>query len=237
MRGLSDSQQSTLIGVIARTPVEQARRLVLEKIEASLPKTGKVTNAQLLESINSALASIPPGRWQADERGVRPEAADCLHMTLAEIAAAYQRILKPATWCWPPVSPRTEQELKAKADKLAAMTPEQRGAAYARTLYETEEDYQAAKAAEEKRRQAEETADATPWPLPSPPTTRTIRGEVVPEPLDNSDDAIMDKLRRAKAKAEPDDDDARRTREINRQLEKERLLRRRLQGKPKAFFR
>ena len=83
---ITDLQYSTLIGVIARVPIEEARRLVLEKIEASLPKSGKVTDARLLESINVALGSIPPGRWQIDEQGVRPDAVDCLHLPLAQVA-------------------------------------------------------------------------------------------------------------------------------------------------------
>ena len=114
------------------------------------------------------------------------------------------------------------------------MSPEERGAAYEATLSPAYRAEVAKHLAELERKEQEYAT--RPWRVyPSPPPTmRTIRGEVVPEPLD--DDAIMDKLRRAKAKAEPDDD-ARRTREINRQLEKERLLRRRLQGKPKAFFR
>jgi hypothetical protein len=40
-----------------------------------------------------------------------------------------------------------------------------------------------------------------------------------------------------RAKAEPDDEDARATRAIQEQLQRERLLRRRRQGAPKAFFR
>ena len=50
----------------------------------------------------------------------------------------------------------TPEQQKAKAESFAALSQEQKAEAYARTLYETEEDYQAAKADEEKRRQAEE---------------------------------------------------------------------------------
>ena len=242
MKNISDAQQSTLIGVIARVPVEEARRLVLEKIEASLPKSGKVTDARLLESINLALGSIPPGRWQIDEQGVRPDAADCLHLPLAQIAALYQRWLRPATWVWPPPTAEQAKARAAEAARFAAMTHEEKAEAGGRFIYG--DNWERVKAEETAREKElaikEQEYGAMPPPLdPSPPPrVKQIRGSVNKDEPDlcatGEEIPTMDDFRRART--EPDDDE-RMTQAIAKQLERERLLRRRVAGPPKAFFR
>ena len=165
MRGISDAQQSSVIAVVAKIPVAEARKPFLVELEKQLPKTGKVGDETLLACINAALKSFPPGAYCGDAQGVFPPITE--DISLKEAAMLYERVIRPSgEWCWPPIPPTTPEEAKAKAERLAALSQEQKAEAYARTLYETEEDYQAAKADEEKRRQAEETADATPWPLP-----------------------------------------------------------------------
>ena len=230
---ITDSQYSTLIGVIARVPIEEARRLVLEKIEAALPKAGKVTDARLLESINLALGSIPPARWQIDEQGVRPDAVDCLHLPLAQVAQLYQRCLKPPTWVWPPLTQEQLQARAAEAEKFAAMTHEEKAEAGGRFIYgENWERVKAEEAAREEELKLKEMEfGARPPPVdPSPPPrVKQICGSV-----NRAEAPTMDDLRRART--EPDDDE-RMTQAIAKQLERDRLLRRRLAGKPKVFFR
>lgn len=242
MRGLSDPQQSTLIGVIARVPVEQARKLVLERVEATLPKSGRVTNEALLQAINVALKSFEPGEWEADEQGVRPSIDTLQHMTLAELARAYQRCcLKPASWCWPPKAPPTPEQTKQMEAKFDALPLEQRGEAYERLLYPGEAfEHHRAEEAERQAELARREMEYDPAPFPmgkSPPSTRVIRGEVSrdePEPEPErfpTDDDL------SKAMGEPEDEDQRAARAINEQLQRERLQRRRLAGQPKCFFR
>ena len=241
MQNISDAQQSSVIAVVAKIPVAEARKPFLIELEKRLPKTGKVSDAQLLAAINAALKSFPPGAYQGDALGVRPTSDDCAHMTLAEIAAAYQRCLKPPSWVWPPKPPPTQEELKAMAAAQAAMTPEELAERYHRSLFNSDAEWEAAKAAEEARRQAEETADTTPFPLgPSPPHVPMIHATA------NRDDAASaepehfptdDDLRKAMADRPEEDEDARATRALNQQLERERLARRRRGGPTKVFFR
>ena len=248
MRGLNDSQQSTLIGVIARVPVEQARKLVLVELEKQLAGKKRVTNEQLLAAINSVLAAIPPGTYSGDAQGAFPPITEDL--TLKEAATLYERVIHPrGEWCWPPIPLPTPEEAKAKADRLAAMTQKQLAEAYGRSLFNSDAEYEAAKADEEKRRQAEETADATPWPLPSPKSTRTIRGEVVDDELDHPIVPLAERVRprqpsiygralmQLRGELPKDMSDAERARAFNEQLERERRQRRRDQGPPKSFFR
>ena len=67
----------------------------------------------------------------------------------------------------------SERLSRERAEWEATATREERqrlAELYARTLHPSEEAYQRHKREEEKRRQAEATADATPWPVdPSPP--------------------------------------------------------------------
>ncbi len=92
----------------------------------------------------------------------------------------------------------TPEQQKAKKAAFDALTPEQKAEAYERTLSPAYRAEQAKHLAELAR--LEQEYQPAPWPLgKSPPSTQVIRGEVVPEPLD--DDAIMDKLRRAKVRA------------------------------------
>ena len=60
MRGISDAQQSSVIAVVAKIPVAEARKPFLVELEKQLPKTGKVGDETLLACINAALESFPP---------------------------------------------------------------------------------------------------------------------------------------------------------------------------------
>jgi hypothetical protein len=247
---LSAAHYQLLISTVAKIPCEPARPAFLAKFWELLPAKGKVSDRQIIDVVNSALQSFQPGQWQGDAQGAYPPITEDL--SLKEAATLYERFIhQRGAWAWPPFPPISPEEAKAKAESFAALSPEQRGEAYARTLYETEEDYQAAKAAEEKRRQAEQTADATPWPVPSPPTTRTIRGEIEdvheePEPpiVPLSERAqprqrsiYGQELARRRGELPEDMSDEERAEALNEQLERERLQRRRLQGKPPVFFR
>lgn len=117
-KAITDAQYSTLIGVIARVPVEEARRLVLERVEAALPKAGKVKDAQMLAAINDALRSFPPGAYQGDENGFFP--TDMSALTLAALARLYQRMLRLPTVYWPPKQPPTPEQLRAQEAKIAS---------------------------------------------------------------------------------------------------------------------
>jgi hypothetical protein len=246
---ISDNQQSSIISIVAKIPVAPARKPFLIELEKQLPKSGKVTDERLLQAINAALGSFTPGRWEGDEQGVRPSVDTYPHMTLSEAAALYQRMLKPPSWSWPPKAPLTPEEMKAGEAKLAAMSQEERAEAYARTLYPTEEAYQRHKRDDEAKRQAEETVDKTPWPLPSPPTTQVIRGEVSkddePEPpivpLSERQHAKPPSIyglamMRLRGELPVDADDEERARALNEQLAKERQQRRRLGGAPKCGY-
>ena len=208
-----------------------------------------MTDEALLAAINAALASFPAGRWVADEQTWW--SVDDPDATLHQLAYRYQHCLRGPARSWPPIPSKSPEEAKARKAHFAAMSHEQKVEAYARTLYETEEDYQAAKAAEEKRHLAEAAADDTPWPLPSPPTTRTIRGEVVrrddePEPTitpladrrrAKQPSIYGQEMARRRGELPDDADDESKTEAINEQLGKERRQRRRRQGPPRVFFR
>ena len=59
MRGISDKQQNLVITTVAKIPVPQARKPFLVELEKQLPKSGRVTDAQLLEAINATLTAKP----------------------------------------------------------------------------------------------------------------------------------------------------------------------------------
>jgi hypothetical protein len=205
---LSDAQYSTLIGIVARLPIEQARRLFLERVEAALPAKGKISEAQLTDVVNNAHASFKPGTWQGDEQGFIPAITETT--SLKDAAAIYQRALKGSTWWWPPIPPRqpmTEEQRKDIAAKVAAMSQEECAEAYARTMFATEEEYQRNKA-EVAERKAKELEDSTPWPVdPSPPPrVPVIRGTVEPEPARNEFPTMDDMRAMAKADQSADDD-------------------------------
>jgi hypothetical protein len=126
-QALTDRQYSTLIGVIARVPVEEARRLVLERVEAALPSSGKITDEQLLEVINAALASFTPGQYRGDHRGVIPEitASTSVH----EASEIYARSLRPPLWVWPPMPPTEKQDTSPSLSPMEDLSER-----YARSL-------------------------------------------------------------------------------------------------------
>jgi hypothetical protein len=119
---LSDKQYSQLIGVIARVPVQEARRLVLERVEQALPKARKVSDQELLSAINAALASFPPGQLQGDHRGLIPDISGA--KSLVEAAEIAERSLKPPLWVWPPVPPPDQEDgpplMMSQAEAAAA---------------------------------------------------------------------------------------------------------------------
>jgi hypothetical protein len=249
MRGISDAQQSSVIAVVAKIPVAEARKPFLIELEKQLPKAGKVSDETLLACINSALKSFKPGQWQGDVQGAFPPITEDL--PLKEAALLYERVIHGrGAWSWPPFPPISPETAKAKEAAFALLTPEQKAERYHRSLFNSDAEYEAAKAAEEKRRQAEETANATPWPLPAPPTTRTIRGEIEPE-AEEPEQPIVPLSERAQPKQLsiygrhlawlrgelPENlSDEERAEALNEKLAQERRERRRLQGAPKAFF-
>jgi hypothetical protein len=241
---LSDAQYSTLIGIVARLPIEAARRTFLERIEAALPSTGKISEAQLTDAVNATLKGFEPGAYHLDHLGVWRASGDFgpEPTTLTEAAASYQRTLQEnksgeRKVYWPPIAKApelTEEQRKAIKDKVEAMTWEQVVEAYARPMFATEEEYQRVQAevAERKARELEEVAR---WPIdPSPPTTQVIWGEVVPEPAPTDDEL----LRRAVVE-QPDEEDKR----LSPMAEASRLAKRKgkrrctgLNGKPPKVF-
>jgi hypothetical protein len=84
MRGISNAQQSTVIGVTARIPVVEARKMFLERLEQQLPSRGEVSDEQLLQAVDAALKSFRPGTWYGDEQGPIPN--DTTGMALSEFA-------------------------------------------------------------------------------------------------------------------------------------------------------
>jgi hypothetical protein len=126
-KAISDRQYSTLIGTIARIPVEQARRLFLERIEQALPKAGKVSDEQLLSAVNSALSSFTPGQYRFDQRGLIPDIDEAT--SLIEAADIAERDLRGPTWVWPPLPPEPEDK-----DPPLVMSDREMAASYARSL-------------------------------------------------------------------------------------------------------
>ena len=258
MKGISDAQQALVIQTVAKIPVPDARKPFLVALEKLLPAKGRVSDQQALEAVNAALASFKPSSYRGDAQGAYP--SDMSRLTLNELASLYQRVVRAVgEWAWPPPTAEQAKARAAEAEKFAALPQEEKAAAYHRSLFATEEEYEAAKRAEEKRRQAEDLADSTPWPLPAPPTTRTIFGSVnvEPEPAARDDAPTDDEPQPpitplterapprqlsiygrhlAWLRGELPADDEERARALNEQLEKERLQRRRLQGKMKSFF-
>lgn len=123
---LSDQQFSSLIGVVARIPVQDARRLFLERIEAALPAKGKVTETQLTDAVNATLASFEPGSYRLDAfDGVwRAKGDFAKPATLLEASQRYMVQLdishgRRQQVYWPPFRPLTDEERKAKAAEEA----------------------------------------------------------------------------------------------------------------------
>lgn len=144
---LSVAAYSTIIGLVARIPVEQARRLFLERIEAALPAKGAISSEQLNDAVNDALASFKPGKYVLDGDTWR-ERRPYHTLTLREMSEAYPAVLRgePATdgdkRCWPPLPPREPSVQlgppvgsSAKIDMTLAEASE----AYARSLREDNE--------------------------------------------------------------------------------------------------
>jgi hypothetical protein len=173
---ITDQQQSSIITIVAKIPVEAARKPFLAELEKQLPNTGKVTDARLLAAINAALASFPPGQWQGDEQGFFP--SDTAQLTLVEHGQLYQRMLRLPTVYWPPSPPPTpEQSKKRTATEAKPMSREEAAEVYGQHIYG--EHWEQHKRDEAKRRAEELHHDTTPWPIAEPPpTTRTIRAEV-----------------------------------------------------------
>jgi hypothetical protein len=220
MRNVTDKQQDTLIGVTARIPVPEARKIFLAKVERRLPRAGRVTDEQLAEIINAALASFKSGTYYVEEGVWRgPDWEIPPAKNLKEAADRYMRLLRDdwppdRTHYWPPIPPpqppTPEQIEEGKRMRAEMETPEwQEGAAdrfELECICNGDEEEFARRKAEEAESKAGELVDATPWPLPSPPTTQVIRGEVVheqPEPDKDPFPSIED-MRRAKALDQPD---------------------------------
>jgi hypothetical protein len=240
VKNISDAQQALVIQTVAKIPVPDARKPFLQKLEALLPAKGKVRDDCLIKAINASLASFKPGTYRGDAQGAYP--SDTSTLTLNEAAALYQRMVREVgAWSWPPSPPPTAEQSKAMAAELAAMDPKEAADAYVLDALcgGDAEEFARRKAEEAKRRQAEELADATPWPLPAPPSTRAIFGSVnenEPEP-EKPAPTNADLRAMMLADRREESDDERMTREINERLHRERLQRRHRGGAPKCFFR
>ena len=62
---ITDAQQRSIISIVAKIPVAEARKPFLVELEKQLPKSGKVTDEALLASINAALKSFHPAHFAA----------------------------------------------------------------------------------------------------------------------------------------------------------------------------
>jgi hypothetical protein len=101
---LSDPQWQTIIGVIARCPAP-VREDVLKRLRAALPAKGRVTDAALLDLINSVLTAKE--YWLVDDQG--------------------------ELFNWPPPQPKQYTAEEEAAHR--AMTPTQKAAAYKAFLH------------------------------------------------------------------------------------------------------
>lgn len=126
---LSDAGFSTLIGVTAKIEVQDARRLFLERVEAALPATGKISSEKLAEAINSALQSFRPGQYVLAPDGWRErrkpqtlkEAADSYLATLRD---EHEPFMDRGLKAWPPLRPPFQREpVHLDASELAAAEP------------------------------------------------------------------------------------------------------------------
>ena len=246
---ITDAQQRSIISIVAKIPVAEARKPFLVELEKQLPKSGKVSDEALLASINSALRSFPPGSFCGDAQGAYP--SDLSTLTLKEAADLYQRMCRQVgAWTWPPKPPPTPEQLKAREAHLASMSQEQRAEAYEQTLSASYRAEEAERRAELARREME--YQPAPFSLgPSPPTTRTIRGEIEPDAHEQPEQPIVPLSERARPKQLsiygrhlawlrgelPENlSDEERAEALNEKVAQERRERRRLQGAPKAFF-
>ena len=118
---LSEAHYQLLISTVAKIPCEPARPVFLAKFWELLPAKGKVSDPQFIDVVNQSLASFPPGAYQGDAQGVFPP---------IEAALLYERVIHGrGAWTWPPIPPATPEQMKAKADSFAALSPEQKAEA------------------------------------------------------------------------------------------------------------
>ena len=161
---LSQAQWSTCIGIVARISIPEARKTFLERLDKQLPAKGKVSEAMLLQAVDGALKSFPPGAYCGDAQGAYPPITEDL--SLKEAALLYERMCRErGAWAWPPIPSLTPEQQKAKADSFAALSPEEQGAAYESTLspaYRAEQAKHQAELAD-----LEQEYGARPWPISS----------------------------------------------------------------------
>jgi hypothetical protein len=69
---ISDAQRNTVIGIVARLAVPDARKIFLTRLEQKLPAKGSISAERLTDAINSALRSFPPCSYSGDAQGAFP---------------------------------------------------------------------------------------------------------------------------------------------------------------------
>jgi hypothetical protein len=201
MRNVTDAQQSTLIGVVAKIPVAEARKVFLGKVERRLPRVGAVTDDAFGDIVNAALASFQPGAYRTDHNGAW-RAWDYIDptQTLKEAADAYVRQLAinrgtEKQVCWPPYPSRPAQPaepVESYTRWAARVSPEEHRAAAAEwaRFIGGDEAYERCLREEAERAESELVFDLTKPPPARPVPVVVDEVEIVPQDVNLAIDEV-----------------------------------------------